>query len=62
MITDVGNLLKSRLTLWQKHNNRQLPENILVYRDGVSEGEYELVRDLEVPALKKRARRFILQT
>lgn len=52
MITDVGNMLKSRLTLWQKHN-KQLPENILVYRDGVSEGEYELVRDLEVPALKK---------
>jgi len=53
MITDVGDLLKSRLSLWRKHNNQQLPENILVYRDGVSEGEYRLVRDLEVPALKK---------
>lgn len=30
MITDVGDLLKSRLSLWRKHNNQQLPENILV--------------------------------
>jgi eukaryotic translation initiation factor 2C len=35
MISDVGRLLKGRLTLWQRHNRNQLPENILVYRDGV---------------------------
>ena len=38
-----------RLRLWQtKHSS--LPERILVYRDGVSESQYEQVLDTEVPA------------
>src|SRR5882724_3633027 len=33
--------------------NDSYPENILVYRDGVSEGEYHQVLDQELPALRK---------
>jgi eukaryotic translation initiation factor 2C len=45
-------LLKSRLQLWHKHN-KEYPQNIIVYRDGVSEGQYEMVVNEELPQLKK---------
>jgi hypothetical protein len=56
MVSDLINMLKSRLRLWQdpchgKHVS--LPENILVYRDGVSEGQYQLVLHEEVPLLRR---------
>ncbi|CAK7226185.1 hypothetical protein SBRCBS47491_006145 [Sporothrix bragantina] len=43
--------LKSRLERWREHN-RAYPENILVYRDGVSEGQFEQVLDTELPQMK----------
>jgi eukaryotic translation initiation factor 2C len=52
MVADLENLLKSRLLLWiAKH--RVYPENLLIYRDGVSEGQYDIVLDKELPALRK---------
>jgi eukaryotic translation initiation factor 2C len=42
MVDNIGELFTSRLKIWQ-NKNRALPDNILVYRDGVSEGQYELV-------------------
>ncbi|KAB5514942.1 ribonuclease H-like domain-containing protein [Coniochaeta sp. 2T2.1] len=56
MVSDLIDMLKSRLRLWKdprhgKHAN--LPENILVYRDGVSEGQYQLVLNEEVPLLRR---------
>jgi eukaryotic translation initiation factor 2C len=41
-VGSIGKLLTSRPKLWQK-KNRAPPENNLVYRDDVSEGQYELV-------------------
>ncbi|KAL8792281.1 MAG: hypothetical protein Q9195_005160 [Heterodermia aff. obscurata] len=55
MVDDLDTLFKSRLRLWEKHNGT-LPENILVYRDGVSEGSYNLVLEQELPALRKGCR------
>ena len=57
MVSDLGEMLISRLRLWQKHNNNALPENILVYRDGVSEGQYKLVLNKELPLLEKACRK-----
>ncbi|KZL66534.1 rna interference and gene silencing protein, partial [Colletotrichum incanum] len=54
MVSSLTDMLKSRLQLWKdigKH--RELPENILVYRDGVSEGQYQMVIDKGVPLLRK---------
>lgn len=46
-------MLKSRLQLWKtKGRHAALPENILVYRDGVSEGQYDLVLKHEFPMLR----------
>ena len=43
MINDAGTLLGMRLDLWKTHHNSRLPNNILIYRDGVSEGQYMYV-------------------
>ena len=50
-VADLSAMLKSRLLFW-RDKNRSLPENILVYRDGVSEGYYDIVLDQELPALR----------
>lgn len=44
---------KSRLQLWQKHNQGRLPENLLVFRDGVSEGQFATVLEKELPFLRR---------
>ncbi|KAK1753780.1 ribonuclease H-like domain-containing protein [Echria macrotheca] len=52
MVSDLTAMLKSRLQLWQA-KNKTLPENILVYRDGVSEGQYKMVLNDELPLLRQ---------
>lgn len=51
MVADLEGLLKGRLRHWLTCNKR-LPDNIVVYRDGVSEGQYDKVIDTELPLLK----------
>ncbi|KAI1095581.1 Piwi-domain-containing protein [Rostrohypoxylon terebratum] len=41
-----------RLNLWRKHNKGQLPQNILIFRDGVSEGQFSQVLTLELPSIR----------
>ncbi|KAB5566569.1 post-transcriptional gene silencing protein QDE-2 [Coniochaeta sp. 2T2.1] len=41
-----------RLTMWAKNNKNQLPDNILIYRDGVSEGQFKTVLDEELPFIR----------
>jgi hypothetical protein len=52
MVDELKDMLKSRLQLWRTYNNT-LPENILIYRDGVSEGQYSVVLDKELPLLRQ---------
>lgn len=53
IVSDLKDMLKSRLSLWRgKHKGVALPDNILVYRDGVSEGQYQQIIDDEVPLLR----------
>ncbi|KND91602.1 Protein argonaute 5, partial [Tolypocladium ophioglossoides CBS 100239] len=53
IVGDLQDMLKSRLRLWrEKGKHAALPENILVYRDGVSEGQYQIVLDEELPLLR----------
>ena len=54
MVSEIDSMLKSRLHLWKtqgKHN--VFPDNLLIYRDGVSEGQYATVIDTELPLLRK---------
>jgi hypothetical protein len=52
-VEGLNELLKGRLQRWRLSNNGALPENILVYRDGVSEGQYAMVINAELPLLKR---------
>lgn len=53
MVSSLGAMLKTRLRLWQtKGKHASLPENILVYRDGVSEGQYAQLTSAEIPQLR----------
>ncbi|EFZ02610.1 Piwi, PAZ and DUF1785 domain protein [Metarhizium robertsii] len=47
---------KSRLSLWRAHNNKTLPENIVIFRDGVSEGQFAQVIDQELPMIRDACR------
>jgi hypothetical protein len=42
-------MVKERLEVWRKYNKGDLPKKILLYRDGVSEGQYTLVLNQELP-------------
>lgn len=53
MVASLDTMLKSRLQRWARSNKNTYPQNIIVYRDGVSEGQYDIVIDKELPLLKK---------
>ncbi|KAI1441847.1 Piwi-domain-containing protein [Annulohypoxylon stygium] len=52
MVDHLKFMLGTRIRLWNS-KNRRYPENILIYRDGVSEGQYDLVRKEELPMLQE---------
>ncbi|KAF3059635.1 Protein argonaute 2 [Daldinia childiae] len=56
MVSELADMLYSRLFIWKK-NNPAYPKNILVYRDGVSEGQYEIVLNQELPLLREACTR-----
>ena len=56
MVSSLEALFLTRLRLWQKHNKNQLPENIILFRDGVSEGQYQQLLDLELPLIRNACR------
>lgn len=41
-----------RLKVWQRFNQNRLPENIIVFRDGVSEGQFKQVLEKELPYIR----------
>ena len=54
MVSDLGDMMKSRLELWKTLGKHQsYPDNILIYRDGVSEGQYDQVLEKELPLIRK---------
>jgi hypothetical protein len=46
-------LMVRRLKLWKETNGGTLPMNILIYRDGISEGQFDMVLNMELPLIKK---------
>ena len=46
----------ARLRVWMSRNKNQLPENILIYRDGILEGQYQLVLENELPSIRNACR------
>lgn len=52
ILNKINDMLASRLDRW-KSKNGAFPENILIYRDGVSEGQYQQVLDQEVAPMRR---------
>ncbi|KXN84381.1 Protein argonaute-2 [Leucoagaricus sp. SymC.cos] len=57
MITDLEEMMIERLKAYQARNKNGLPERILVYRDGVSEGQFATVIEQEMPPMIAAFRR-----
>ena len=56
MLDKIDIMLESRLALWRKHH-KVYPENILVYRDGVSESQYQKTLDEELKGMQEISKR-----
>ncbi|KAI2635844.1 Piwi-domain-containing protein [Hypomontagnella submonticulosa] len=56
MVSKLEDMLESRLILWKKRHGCY-PKNILVYRDGVSEGQYDAVLKEELPQLRSACKK-----
>ncbi|KAH8725031.1 ribonuclease H-like domain-containing protein [Phaeosphaeriaceae sp. PMI808] len=44
MVEELEQMIIERLKLWQKRNQNKLPNKVIVYRDGVSEGQYRIAK------------------
>ncbi|KAK4502389.1 hypothetical protein PRZ48_005814 [Zasmidium cellare] len=52
MVAKLDEMVDERLALWQKRNSGRLPTKIVIYRDGVSEGQYDDVLKKELPSFE----------
>ena len=50
--TQLVDAFESRIELWQKHNGNHMPQNIVIFRDGVSEGQFAQVVENEIPMIR----------
>ncbi|KAF7874945.1 hypothetical protein EAF04_002119 [Stromatinia cepivora] len=55
MVSDLESMFMRLLEIWSK-KNKAWPENILIYRDGVSEGQYNILLDQELPKIRNACR------
>ncbi|KAI5479305.1 argonaute [Pseudohyphozyma bogoriensis] len=55
-IAELADMITILLRGWIANKKGQKPDNIVFYRDGVSEGQYSIVVDVEIRAIKKAAR------
>lgn len=51
MVSGLADMVGERLTLWRRKHQR-LPSKLILYRDGVSEGQYEMVLNDELPGIQ----------
>ncbi|KXJ89668.1 ribonuclease H-like domain-containing protein [Microdochium bolleyi] len=50
-----------RLVLWRGKNQNRLPENIVIFRDGVSEGQFQQVLDKELPFIREACEKLYIK-
>jgi eukaryotic translation initiation factor 2C len=53
IISDIRLMVKEQLKNFQNENKNALPEHVLFYRDGVSEGQFDHVIEYEVKEIKE---------
>jgi len=58
MVTNLASMMVERLKAFAVRNGNALPKRIIVYRDGVSEGQFNTVVAEEMPAIQAAFRKF----
>lgn len=58
MVQALDEMMKERLDLFKHKNKNTLPQRIIIYRDGVSEGQYHLVLEKELPKIKEAFQKY----
>lgn len=53
MVEGLTELMKGRLDVFRRKNGGKLPTKVMIYRDGVSEGQFKLVLNTEFPSIVK---------
>lgn len=53
MVEGLTELMEGRLEVFRKKNGGKLPTKVMIYRDGVSEGQFKLVLNIEFPLIVK---------
>ena len=51
MVDGLTELVIERLRLWQRRHKNRLPNKIMMFRDGVSEGQFSQVLNIEYPCM-----------
>ena len=51
-VDELKDMVVERMKLWQKKNQTRLPDRVVIYRDGVSEGQFKLVLEQELPSFQ----------
>ena len=59
VVTDLVPFVQNALGAYKKKNSNRLPKQIIVYRDGVSDGELDIVLDEEVVQFEEAFRRTV---
>lgn len=57
MIANLHDMLTALLEHWKAKNGGSLPEQVIIYRDGVSDGQYPLVISGELPPIRRACER-----
>lgn len=50
-IENMEDMTRNLILQWSENNGNQMPQNILYYRDGVSDSQYATIREMEVDAI-----------
>ncbi|KAF2122712.1 ribonuclease H-like domain-containing protein [Lophiotrema nucula] len=58
IITDVEDMVLERLADWADRHGGHFPQNILYYRDGVSDGQFSEVKRVEITAIRTAFAKF----
>nr|XP_027205496.1 protein argonaute 4A-like [Dermatophagoides pteronyssinus] len=53
MIHHLDEMIKELLAHYYHHNDKQFPEHLIIFRDGVSEGQFDTVTKEEIPLIRK---------
>lgn len=55
ILVDAAGMFEGHLQSWAEANNKSLPANVIVFRDGISEGQYSHAVDAEIASFKAAA-------